>query len=76
MARRSQTAKPGRPVRPRLAACPVALVNPPDAERPLLGYERETAGHVGARIAQQIILFGAGLAESQQTGADAQLDWG
>jgi len=48
-------------------------VNLPDAGRPLLGYERETVGHVGARMHTQITLFGTGLAESQQTEAGAHI---
>jgi len=46
-------------------------MNLPDAGRPHPGYERETAGHAGARIVHT--LFGARFAKSQQTGADAHI---
>jgi hypothetical protein len=60
-ARRSPIAKPGRPVRPRLAACPAALRQPPRCETPSFRHNRHRAAVTAVRVTAQMTLFGAGL---------------
>jgi hypothetical protein len=52
-------------------ACPAALRQPPRCETPSFRHNRHRAAVTAVRVTAQIALFGAALADSQQTEAGA-----